>query len=124
MNYSNLINTGVLVVGAGPSGIAAALSSSRLGVKTLLIEEHAYLGGMATAGLVNPFMVPKYKGKTLVGGIFREIIDDLKSENACCEGELFEQPHIVFDPDVLKEILSKKAKQNKIDLLLFCGLIE
>ena len=43
----------VLVVGGGSAGLAAALSSAKLGAKTCLIERHGMLGGMATAALVH-----------------------------------------------------------------------
>jgi NADPH-dependent 2,4-dienoyl-CoA reductase/sulfur reductase-like enzyme len=46
----------VLVIGGGPSGIAAAVSAARLGKKVLLADNNGYLGGLATAGLVGPFM--------------------------------------------------------------------
>ena len=54
-----LKKTGVLVVGGGPAGTAAALSARRLGVDVTLVERYGYLGGLATGGLVLaifPFM--------------------------------------------------------------------
>lgn len=48
--------TDVLVVGGGPAGLAAALSSARKGMKTTLVENSGSLGGMATIGLIGPFM--------------------------------------------------------------------
>ena len=36
----------VLVVGGGPAGIGAALGAAKLGAKTLLIENHAFFGGL------------------------------------------------------------------------------
>ena len=43
----------VLVAGGGSAGLAAAVSAARCGAKTLLIERHGSLGGMAPAALVH-----------------------------------------------------------------------
>ena len=69
----------VIVVGGGPSGICAAISAARQGVKTLLVEQNGFCGGMATAGLVGPFMTCyDSKGeKMIIKGLFEEIVDRL-----------------------------------------------
>jgi len=43
----------VVVVGGGIAGVAAAVSASRNGVKTILLEKQVNLGGLATVGLIN-----------------------------------------------------------------------
>jgi hypothetical protein len=43
----------VVVVGGGTAGIAAAVAAARAGAKTLLVERHGALGGMASAALVH-----------------------------------------------------------------------
>lgn len=43
-----LYETDVLVVGGGPAGIGAALAAARNGANTLLIENHAFFGGIAS----------------------------------------------------------------------------
>jgi hypothetical protein len=43
-----IAETDVLVVGSGPGGLAAAISSARAGVETLLIERYGCLGGNLT----------------------------------------------------------------------------
>ena len=43
----------VLVAGGGSAGIAAAVAAARSGARTLLVEWHGTLGGMATAALVH-----------------------------------------------------------------------
>lgn len=42
--------TQVLVCGAGPAGIAAAITATRHGAQTLLLEQHPFPGGVWTAG--------------------------------------------------------------------------
>jgi hypothetical protein len=66
----------VLVVGAGPAGIAAAISSARNGASTTLIEKNGYVGGNLTAGLVGPCMTSySLDGEQqLIKGIFEELV--------------------------------------------------
>jgi hypothetical protein len=110
-----VLNTDVLVVGGGPAGIAAAVASAREGSRTILVERYGFLGGMATAGLVNPFMVSKFpSGGLIMPPIFSDVIARLEEKNAAKRGELFRQPHIVFDPEVLKSVL--------FDLILSAGV--
>ena len=43
------VHTDVLVIGAGPSGLAAALSAARSGARVILLDEQAELGGSLLA---------------------------------------------------------------------------
>ena len=43
----------VLVCGAGPSGVAAALAAARAGADTMLLERFNCVGGMATSGMMS-----------------------------------------------------------------------
>ena len=63
----------VIVVGGGPGGCPAAIAAARGGAKVLLVERYGFLGGMATAGLVNPFMSFHVGEKQIVRGIFGEL---------------------------------------------------
>jgi hypothetical protein len=45
--------TDVLVVGGGTGGVAAAIQSARLGVKTMMVEEGPWLGGMLSSAGVS-----------------------------------------------------------------------
>ncbi|NEA28899.1 FAD-dependent oxidoreductase [Actinomadura bangladeshensis] len=45
----------VVVLGGGPSGIAAATAAARTGRSTLLVEKGGYLGGAGTAGGLSTF---------------------------------------------------------------------
>lgn len=77
IDISKEFNTDVLVIGGGPAGVCAAISASRQGAKTLLVEQGGFCGGMATRGLVGPFMTCyDAEGKNMIiRGIFEEIVD-------------------------------------------------
>lgn len=49
-------NYGVLVVGSGPAGACAAISSARMGTPTAIIERYGIVGGNLTTGVVGPVM--------------------------------------------------------------------
>ncbi len=46
----------VLVAGAGVAGVAAALECARAGLHTALVEKTVFVGGLATAGLINIYL--------------------------------------------------------------------
>jgi len=102
----------VVVVGGGPGGFSAAVAAAKQGARVLLVERYGFLGGMATVGLVNPFMGYKLRGKRLTSSVFNELLDKLEREGALDEGE-----H-VFDDEVMKLVLDEMMKQYNVDLLL------
>lgn len=67
----------VVVVGGGPGGLCAAVAAAEEGADVLLIERYGFLGGMATAGLVNPFMPWVAGGKPIVRGLFERLTQRL-----------------------------------------------
>ena len=46
----------VIVVGGGPGGIGAAVAAARQGAHTALLERGGVVGGMLTAGQVQPIL--------------------------------------------------------------------
>ena len=73
MDYKNEYD--VICIGGGVAGIAAALSSTRMGAKTLLIENAYMLGGLATAGLVTIYLpLCDGEGTQLCYGISEELL--------------------------------------------------
>jgi hypothetical protein len=76
------IPVGVLVVGGGVAGTAAALASARSGIPTALVEREAFLGGAGYAGLLRHICGLYLTGgpfpeETLNPGIVREIVGNL-----------------------------------------------
>lgn len=84
----------VVVAGGGPGGIGAAVAAAREGADVLLVEHYGFLGGMATAGEVNPFM-PNHQGaESLDEGIFSEWRDRI----SVYQGGESPRGNRVFDP--------------------------
>jgi len=96
----------VVVCGGGPAGLAAAIAAARNGVQTLLIEQFNCLGGMATAGLVGPFM-PTAGEK---GGIYKELLERLE-KNKGAEGR-------DFDVESLKYFAQMMCEESGVKFLL------
>lgn len=95
----------VIVVGGDPEGVAAALSAARNGLRTLLIEDDAALGGLMTLGELN-FLDMNYgpNNELLTRGIFQEFYKDLGN---------------AFDIEEAKEwFLAKTQKEKNLTTLL------
>ena len=96
----------VLVIGAGASGTAAGIQSARLGVRTMLIEETPWIGGMLTSAGVS-CIDGNYN---LRSGIFGEFADSLAARyggwDALKTGWV---SNINFEPHVGQEILTNMA---------------
>jgi hypothetical protein len=78
----------VVVVGGGSAGMAAAVTAARLGLRTALIEEMPFLGGMSTGGCVGTFCgfyhrAPSGNLVRLVGGFAAEVMDRLAAAGQC-----------------------------------------
>lgn len=106
----------VVTAGGGIAGVAAAVASSRMGVKTLLVERYGFLGGMATAGLVNPFMTHRTSdGKPLIAGFFAEMCARLDSAGGL-KGN-------TFDSETMKFVLQEMALEAEVELMLHSQVV-
>lgn len=72
----------VVVVGAGPAGIGAAVTAARLGRKTILVEKYGYPGGVGTYGCCTIFFRFGERGRKLVGGLAEEVIRRMDARGA------------------------------------------
>jgi len=52
----NIIQYDVVIAGAGPAGIAAALEAARSGARTAIVERYGCVGGNLTQGYVGPLL--------------------------------------------------------------------
>ncbi|MDW7656232.1 MAG: FAD-dependent oxidoreductase [Bacillota bacterium] len=143
INYTRIItdvyNFDVLVIGGGPSGIAAAISAARNGAKTMLIERCGFVGGMATAALVGPFMTC-YDGKgkrQIIRGIFDELVKRLEEKDgaihpskvsgATSHSAFIQTGHehvTPFDSEILKIVAEQMLIEAGVTLLYYTQFID
>ena len=112
-----LLESDVLVVGGGPSGVAAALSAARLGMKTCLVERYNHLGGLWTGGLVLPLncthgLSQEAQRTQVIHGISGEITDRLRRLNMV-RGEV----NPLVDPEACKYVLEKMMQEADVTVV-------
>ncbi len=114
-----------VVVGGGPTGIAAALASARAGAKTALIEFNGFVGGNAVTGL--PLLGYHNKaGQSIVKGIAREIAVKLQEMGAATEFYMdpITSDVLGIDPHWFKYLVTKMLHDEGVDLFLHCLLTD
>lgn len=118
----------VIVVGGGPGGIGAALAAARAGARTLLIERQGFLGGAATAMLVNPFMpCTTFPGDTGMprklanAGIFIEMMRRLQARAG---GTLTASGCGTFDDETLKVVVDEMMAEAGVTVLFHTTLYD
>lgn len=131
-------STDVLVVGGGPAGVCAAIAAARNGAETVLVEQNGFTGGMATAGLVGPFMTCYDKtGETMIiRGIFEEIVDRLVERGGAIHPSrvragtpytswitLGHDHCTPFDPEILKALLDDMLRAAGVEVLCHTGFL-
>lgn len=81
-NISVIAETDVLVVGSGPGGLSAAISSARAGVDTMLVERYGCFGGNLTHVGVEGIGWYRRSGTVDAEGIGIEFEQRAKAQNA------------------------------------------
>ncbi len=97
----------VIVVGAGPAGVCAAIAAARNGVRTLLVERYGFLGGMWTAGFIIPLFDSENKQY-----VVQDIVDEVKKRDGW--GGFLNR---AFDHEVMKKVLDDMVCQAGCDIL-------
>ncbi len=110
----------VVVIGAGSSGVAAAIAAARNGASTLLIDAGPGAGGELVSGI--PLLgCLNLRNQWVVGGVVRELL-------AACEtmggyiGPVSDYRTlnvVAFDPEIMKLAVVKLLHQHGVKLLLY-----
>lgn len=105
----------IIILGAGPSGTAAAVAAGRFGLNVLLVERYGCLGGMATGGLI--IMIGEYNSR--MKGLPAEFVQRILESG----GRLVETNRIIkdepfFNPDVFQYVLLEMTEAARVRLRL------
>lgn len=102
----------VVVIGGGVAGLSASVAASRLGCKTILIENSGSLGGTATKCLMPSLGRSR---PALIKGFFAEFYDRMAAANAVIVTEGHSSP---FDPEIFKSLCFDIIEETGVDLFL------
>ena len=116
---SLLAGADVVVAGAGPAGLGAAIAASRMGAKTLLVESYGFLGGMWTIGGVNEFNARNRSSRILL-----ELIDRLEAQGSALVRKERNGMNVKFEPEGMKRVLDDFVRDERIDVLLHAPVVD
>ncbi len=107
----------VIVSGAGPAGVSAAIEAGRNGARTLLIEAHGCLGGVWTAGLLTWILDQSNKP-----GLMREIEAKLLEQDGV--GTDIDTGGVLsFDAEIMKLLLEELCLDAGVDVLFHARVV-
>ncbi|MEQ8553072.1 MAG: FAD-dependent oxidoreductase [Cyclobacteriaceae bacterium] len=107
----------VIVSGAGPAGVCAAIEAGRNGAKTLLVEVNGCLGGVWTAGLLTWILDQSNKP-----GLMREIERSLLEKEGVCK-DIDTGGVLSFDAEIMKVLLDDMCMDAGVDVLFHTRVV-
>jgi hypothetical protein len=131
------VATDVLVVGGGTAGFAAAIAAARNGAKVILVEQHDYLGGTSSGGMVNMIRSmrhmqgPKdqedkkmkmagyetsFVDQQLVYSLAQEFVDRMIDDGSAWGIKGQAATRQFFDPEAAKLILEKMVEEAGVEI--------
>lgn len=113
----------VLVVGAGPAGITAAVSAARHGSATLLLERWPSVGGQATNALVNIWHTSD-RVKQVIYGLVQELIERAGPVMRCYDHYPTQPETHEFDPCGMRLVFHKLLDDAGVRTICHLAAIE
>lgn len=98
-----------IVVGSGPSGIGAAVTAGRNGIKVLLIEYSGSVGGISTSGLMSHWT------GSVNSNLYEEVLQRAADKNPFNNGVR----QIEIDPELLKNVYYEMLEEANVEILLY-----
>lgn len=104
----------IVVVGATPAGIMAAIAAARLGSSVTLVEYHGHIGGMSTSGLGKSDI----ENKNAIAGLFKEFTERIRAYYVDKYGEASEnvvkcKDGYYYEPSVAEQVFNDMVRSEK-----------
>ncbi|EAU39894.1 hypothetical protein FP2506_17499 [Fulvimarina pelagi HTCC2506] len=119
------IQTDVVIVGGGVTGVVAALAARRAGARTILLESRTFVGGNATTGLCLHSFLTRDR-RQVVYGIAQEIVDRLQALG----GAVGHIPYDGFvsavtpvDGDIFRITVTEMLAEAGVQIIYGCNVV-
>lgn len=103
----------IVVAGAGPAGIAAAIAASQNNQKVTLLEQTGTAGGMTTSALVPPIICQWDGVNYLAGDFCRGVVDECCTEMGISEANPGWQE---VNPEIMKRLYDRRIAASGVKL--------
>jgi hypothetical protein len=117
-----MAETGVLVVGSGPGGLAAALACARQGANTMLMERYGCVGGNITQACVESIAWYRHPQTIEAGGIGMEF-EQRAIEMDAAVPEIQSTSHALHT-ESFKYVADRLVIESDVRALLHCYFVE
>ena len=128
----------LIVVGAGPAGVGAAIAAARRGLKTALIERYGYAGGVGTQACVPLYFGFGVSGKQSTAGLSEEFIrrmDEIGAaslilNNGCAMPEfkpIAGRPltaKVQLHPEQMKRMYRRMLEEAGVECIFYTGMTD
>lgn len=109
----------VVVYGATPAGVAAAVSAAREGARTALFQEDRHIGGLASGGLSNT----DFKSFEALSGVFREFMQRVRAYYVETHGDGSQQAIECvqggyYEPRVARLVFERMLEESGVTVFL------
>ncbi len=112
----------VIVIGGGPAGMLAATVAAKGGARVALAERYGFLGGAATAALVNPLSTFKKNGKQVIGGLSWQFVQQLAALGGA--DDTYPNGNVPVDAELFKLVAQRMLLAAGVKLYLHTTLVD
>ena len=112
----------VAVIGGGPAGLLAATAAAKNGARVALVERYGFLGGAATAALVNPISTFKKNAEQVIGGLAWQFVKRLAAAGGA--DDTYPNGNVPVDAELFKLMAQRTALESGATLYLHTTLVD